>query len=76
MKTAPAAAVWLLQRFGVPERSESLMGDLAEERAAGRSALWFWRQTFSAIGDTVIRDLREHWLSDYLCPAVIGWFVA
>ena len=56
----PALAEWLLTRFGIPQRNESLMGDLAEESSSGRSALWLWRETAVAIGTTVARDIRNH----------------
>jgi hypothetical protein len=35
-----------MERVGV---EESLIGDLAEQRRAGRSALWLWRQTVIAV---------------------------
>ena len=56
----PATARWLLDRFGLPQQNESLMGDLVEEYASGRSALWFWRQTVVVLAEMVARDLRNH----------------
>jgi len=42
----PALATWLLQTFA---GNEALVGDLVEQFRLGRSAAWFWRQTFGAL---------------------------
>ncbi|MCU1232166.1 MAG: hypothetical protein JWP63_133 [Candidatus Solibacter sp.] len=50
-------AEWLLRTFGV---DETLLGDLVEERGAGRSAMWLALQTAAAIATQIGRDLRRH----------------
>jgi hypothetical protein len=41
-------------------RAESLIGDLTEEYAQGRSALWYWRQVLLAIITGYLRLLKIH----------------
>jgi len=42
-----SAAVRLVERFALD--GETIAGDLLEERAQGRSALWVWRQALGAL---------------------------
>ena len=44
-------------------RAESLIGDLMEEYAQGRSALWYWRQVLCAVITSYLRLLRIHGIS-------------
>ena len=50
-------------------RAESLIGDLAEQYAQGRSALWYWRQVLLAVITSYLRFLRLHGLS--FCAALV-----
>lgn len=45
----PRLATWLLERFGNGRRNESLIGDLHEQFAQGRSAGWYWSQALRAL---------------------------
>lgn len=56
----PRLATWVLQRFGYGRRMESLIGDLSEQYAAGKSARWYWRQTFTAIATGLVSAARRH----------------
>jgi hypothetical protein len=49
-------ALWLMQRFDVPD---ALIGDLIEQRRAGRSAVWLWRQAVVAVVQSTHRVLRR-----------------
>ncbi len=53
-------ASWILQRLAGGPQRESLIGDLDEQRARGRSPLWYWRQVISAIMVGVASDLGDH----------------
>lgn len=46
MRSSHAIAAWLFERLGL---DLALAGDLSEERAHGRSAIWYWGQVLIAI---------------------------
>jgi len=54
----PTLAVWLLTRLGLTKRNEPLAGDLLEEFCNGRTAGWYWRQTFMAISTELGQRIR------------------
>jgi hypothetical protein len=45
----PRTAVWLLKTWGSPRYRECLLGDLVEQRCAGRSIGWCWSQVAWAL---------------------------
>lgn len=55
MTSTDRAARWM-QRCGV---DESLVGDLIEQRQAGRSTWWVWRQTIVAIASRIASIARH-----------------
>jgi hypothetical protein len=71
MKQPPAVAKWLLGRFA-PSLSDSLVGDLQEEYAAGRSAGWYWRQVLRAVMVSTSCQLYAHpW--EMVRAIAVGW---
>jgi hypothetical protein len=46
VKLSQAIADWLFERIGI---DVGLTGDLSEERARGRSAIWYWTQVAMAV---------------------------
>jgi hypothetical protein len=56
----PRIAAWLLRHFGSSPNIESVIGDLNESYGRGRSSVWYWRQVFIAIVESVLTDIRLH----------------
>jgi hypothetical protein len=56
----PRLARWLLGRLASGPRRDSLIGDLEEHFAHGRSSWWYWRQVLLAILAGAVKDLCEH----------------
>ena len=69
----PRLSTWLLRRFATDHLRESMMGDLIEQYAEGRSAMWYRRQVLTTIAVGVWADLREHKLQ--AAGAIVLWFV-
>jgi hypothetical protein len=72
----PAVATWLLKLLG--QRNDHILGDLAEEYQAGRSAPWYWRQVIGAIVFGTVSDIRDHKVVTLRALAVGAtsvWFV-
>jgi hypothetical protein len=70
----PRSATWLLERFGSSSGLDSLIGDLAEQFAAGRSRFWYWQQATGALGLDLVRALRTH-SSSFVTAIFIGCIV-
>jgi hypothetical protein len=70
----PKLATWLLERLYTARRAESLIGDLHEQFAAGRSKGWYWRQVLIAIVTPARQAVRVHALS-FVGAIVAGWIV-
>jgi hypothetical protein len=49
--------MWLLEHGGL---DTALAGDLLEERARGRSIIWYWRQLLMAVGIGSWNAIRHH----------------
>ena len=76
MKTPPVVAVWLLTKVLRGANRESLLGDLFEQRALGKSGAWFWRQALGAIAVSAAAELRDHYVAITLCAAFVGFGAA
>jgi hypothetical protein len=57
MRSSRATTVWIFERLGL---DVALAGDLLEERARGRSAIWYWRQVLIAIWIDIWVAIRDH----------------
>ncbi len=73
-RSPPRLATWLLEGLGSGARLEELIGDLTEQYAAGRSALWYWHQASGALALDVRRTLRTHGPS-FATAVLVGYAV-
>jgi hypothetical protein len=73
MREPPPLARTLLNRLG--PRDQSLVGDLYEEYAAGRSRTWLWRQVMASVAYGAVADIRRAPIRTSFAVAS-GWAVA
>jgi hypothetical protein len=67
----PKLADWLLKYLRVNTGNEPLVGDLLEEFRGGRTAGWYWRQTFMAIVAEFRKRFRTY--RQYFRYLFLGW---
>jgi hypothetical protein len=56
----PRLALWLVSQYAFGNTKDSVVGDLNEQFAHGRSSAWYWRQTLTAILAGAAADIRTH----------------
>jgi len=49
VRSAPAAATWLLEQFSSSAEHESVTGDLLEQYHVGRGRFWYWWQVLAIV---------------------------
>ena len=57
MSSSDDIVVWIFDRLAI---DVALAGDLREERAGGRSTIWYWRQVLIAICTGIWRPIFQH----------------
>jgi len=57
MTSSRPMTIWLLEHGGL---DTAIAGDLLEERAQGRSTIWYWKQLLMAVGIGSWRTIRQH----------------
>jgi hypothetical protein len=70
----PKLATWLLTHLCNGSRDDSLIGDLHEQFATGRSSGWYWRQSLVALAQSTRRAMRLHTLS-FVGAIAASWTV-
>jgi hypothetical protein len=68
----PSLATRLLLVFRRHPDNEAILGDLHERYQTRQSSIWYWRQTFIAIFNGLIRRTRGHKLESARA-LVVGW---
>ena len=62
------AATWLLGYLADSPYFESMIGDLDEFCAEGRSQIWYWRQTLVALA---VRFAQEIWCNKFVAFGIL-----
>jgi len=70
----PKGATWLLNRFGCSPNNDVVIGDLYERYRHGRSRMWYWRQTLTAIAIGLFREVRGD-KARTLVAIATGWIM-
>ena len=70
----PKGAAWLLNRFGCSPNNDVVIGDLYERYRHGRSRMWYWRQTLTAIAIGLFREVRRD-KARTLVAIATGWIM-
>jgi hypothetical protein len=60
LREPPRIAVWILKHFGRSPATDAILGDMQERYQQGKTAVWYWRQTFIALLTSGFWKLQEN----------------